>query len=735
MVCSCDRPHLSFQYGSVQMFSSRNTDSSIEVSSDEPSSWSGRHFCSDAVVGCIAVTLPCPVTAVRGPGETSWPNTTKATPRAQRAIVVAVPSQAPRRPKARGLQICLARGNVAAFDHLLEADAAAASRMLPDGTKPLSFAVDLLRKSGESSRSFSALSTMILSLIEHQADVNGRAQSGEQGDTPLHVLLRFQPEREVVQLCRARLVVALLRAKADPNALDDSGDSPLVEAATAGDLEMCKLLLEHGADAKPPWSGLDPKVSLLLEEALARKQNMLSHLIASGLSFLRQDPDRAASYFADALAMDPLNPDLLLAAAEAEYGAGNFSSAYNHASTCVAIDPMNGLPYAMCAQALWQLDRMEEALAITDLTPDGAASKKSAAEVSARMSKHSKCLSAVEDFLSQNSHADLCKCDEATQDLQSLLTDLTPHERASSWGLRVRLAFVKLCILQSQPENARQHWTAQALSETKLLKKTHRSWQVLYWHARALLQAGCREDAKSTLRCATQLPGGEDSTTSSFLNTLIKAEALQAEGDLAAKQSCWDTALQRYEDAEDGAAFDPDFHALLLAEKAMAKLMLKRREEALKDVCAGLNIVSSFARLYFVRGLIHMDLGMYPQAAADFDRVAAIDPKEVPGELHEKARRWALAPPVEDHYAALGVSKTATDKEIKRAYRLAALKWHPDKNVGNELLAEQVFKQIQAAFDVLSCEASRKAYDDYPGDRKPFQFPSPATTVPCPNAS
>ncbi|CAE7949349.1 dnajc7 [Symbiodinium sp. KB8] len=724
-VCSCGKPHLSFQYGPVQMFASQNCEASVEVSSDEPSTWSGRSqhtwADSDAVVGCLVVTLPCPACE---PPQAQVPPESPDFDKGHRAIVVAVPCQAPLRPKARGLQVCLAKGNVASFDHLLKTDAAAACRALPNGARPLNFAIDLLGKARESSRCFSTMCTMILSLIECQADVNERA---ERGDTPLHVLLRLDAaEREMVQLCRTRLVVAMLRAKADPNALDESGDSPLMEAAHMGDLEMCKLLLEHGAKvmAKPPWCGLEAEVCELLDEALSRQQNVLSSLISSGLSFLRQDPSRAASCFADALVMDPLNPDILLAAAEAEYAAGNFASAYQHASRSVATNPTNGMSYAVCAKALWQLDRVEEAVAVAELTPDsdGVGSKQRAAQANARMLQHTKCLSAVEEILSDSLDSDLCRFGKAAQDLDSLMRDLNSQEQLSSWGVRVTLAFVRLCIHLSQPEKTRQHWTARALSETKRLRSsTQNSWQVLHWHARALLQAGCREDAINALRCASQLPGGDDS----LLKNLLRSEALQKEGEAAAKQSSWALALEFYESAEAGAAFDPEFHALLLAEKARAKHMLNRNDDALKDVSAGLNIASHFASLYFVRGLIHMEMEMYPQAAADFDRVVSIDPEEMPSELREKARRWALAPPVQDHYAALGLSKTSTGQEVKKAYRLAALRWHPDKNVGNEVMAEQVFKQIQAAFDVLSCQSSRQAYDNYPGERKPFQFPSP----------
>ncbi|MBV8979632.1 MAG: molecular chaperone DnaJ [Acidimicrobiia bacterium] len=61
-----------------------------------------------------------------------------------------------------------------------------------------------------------------------------------------------------------------------------------------------------------------------------------------------------------------------------------------------------------------------------------------------------------------------------------------------------------------------------------------------------------------------------------------------------------------------------------------------------------------------------------------------------------------------DYYKVLGVSETATDKEIRRAYRKLAKEHHPDSNPGHE----ETFKEISAAYDVLSDDEKRKAYDE-----------------------
>jgi molecular chaperone DnaJ len=61
-----------------------------------------------------------------------------------------------------------------------------------------------------------------------------------------------------------------------------------------------------------------------------------------------------------------------------------------------------------------------------------------------------------------------------------------------------------------------------------------------------------------------------------------------------------------------------------------------------------------------------------------------------------------------DFYQVLGVSSTATDKEITKAYRQLAKKFHPDANPGSE----ERFKEISAAYDVLGDAAKRKEYDE-----------------------
>jgi curved DNA-binding protein CbpA len=62
-------------------------------------------------------------------------------------------------------------------------------------------------------------------------------------------------------------------------------------------------------------------------------------------------------------------------------------------------------------------------------------------------------------------------------------------------------------------------------------------------------------------------------------------------------------------------------------------------------------------------------------------------------------------------YQTLGVDEHATEEEIKRAYRKAAMRCHPDRNVGNEDIARAKFLEIKEAYGILSDPAQREVYD------------------------
>src|SRR6266496_6481250 len=65
-----------------------------------------------------------------------------------------------------------------------------------------------------------------------------------------------------------------------------------------------------------------------------------------------------------------------------------------------------------------------------------------------------------------------------------------------------------------------------------------------------------------------------------------------------------------------------------------------------------------------------------------------------------------------DYYEVLGVSRTASDQEIKSAYRRLAVRYHPDKNP-NDASAEEKFKEAAEAYSILADAEQRRRYDRF----------------------
>lgn len=230
------------------------------------------------------------------------------------------------------------------------------------------------------------------------------------------------------------------------------------------------------------------------------------------------------------------------------------------------------------------------------------------------------------------------------------------------------------------------------------------------------LRKGRRADARASLKEAMRLSGGDHAPSEDLSDSLRSSEKNKELGNTAFQQRDWKVALQHYDVAiqMDRKRFDAEFSASLHCNRSAARSKLGQTVRALEDVTSALAITPNYTKALFRRAMLYMELERYQAASHDFDRVGELAPNFVGlGVNRTRARRWAAQPPPRNHYAVLGCGFDATASDIKKAYRAAALKWHPDKNIDEKReIAERRFKDVQEAFEVLSDPERRREFDN-----------------------
>lgn len=106
-----------------------------------------------------------------------------------------------------------------------------------------------------------------------------------------------------------------------------------------------------------------------------------------------------------------------------------------------------------------------------------------------------------------------------------------------------------------------------------------------------------------------------------------------------------------------------------------------------------------------------METEQYEEAVRDYKKLTEVDQSNREYiSLLRKAELELKKSQRKDYYKILGLTKTATETEIKKAYRKLALQFHPDKNPGDEK-AEARFKEIGDAYAILSDSEKKARYD------------------------
>ena len=198
-----------------------------------------------------------------------------------------------------------------------------------------------------------------------------------------------------------------------------------------------------------------------------------------------------------------------------------------------------------------------------------------------------------------------------------------------------------------------------------------------------------------------------------------KAKQLQTKkelGNQAFKAGKWQEAYDLYSEALGVDVLNKSLHSILFYNRATASSKLNKLDQCIEDCTKAIELDETYIKAYLRRAKTYMDKEEYEQAVIDYEKVYKLDKSKENQQLLKEAKLELKKSKRKDYYKILGVSKTATDDEIKKAYRKRALMHHPDRfpNESEEVKREEEkkFKEVGEAYAVLSDAKKRSRYDN-----------------------
>lgn len=153
----------------------------------------------------------------------------------------------------------------------------------------------------------------------------------------------------------------------------------------------------------------------------------------------------------------------------------------------------------------------------------------------------------------------------------------------------------------------------------------------------------------------------------------------------------------------------------LYCNRATVCSKLKRNKDAVEDCSCAIKLDENYIKAYLRRAKCYMDEEMYEEAVVDYEKVCQMQKTRENNQLLQEAKLELKKSKRKDYYKILGITKTASDDEIRKAYRKRALRHHPDRHSSadeeTKKEEEKKFKEIGEAYAILSDPKKRDRYD------------------------
>eukprot|EP00094_Tigriopus_californicus_P008179 TCALIF_07875-PA protein Name:"Similar to DNAJC7 DnaJ homolog subfamily C member 7 (Homo sapiens)" AED:0.13 eAED:0.13 QI:0/0/0/0.85/0.83/0.85/7/0/529 len=188
------------------------------------------------------------------------------------------------------------------------------------------------------------------------------------------------------------------------------------------------------------------------------------------------------------------------------------------------------------------------------------------------------------------------------------------------------------------------------------------------------------------------------------------------EGNAAFKASKLSEALSLYSEALEIDPLNKTTNAKLFFNRGTVAARMSKWQQSVDDCTAALNLDDGYLKALLRRAKSLIELESYEEAVRDCEKAVRLDRSVETKRLLQQAKLELQKSKRKDYYKILGVSKTASDDEIKKAYRKRAMVHHPDRHANateeEKKEHEKKFKEVGEAYGVLTDSKKRTRYDN-----------------------
>ena len=267
---------------------------------------------------------------------------------------------------------------------------------------------------------------------------------------------------------------------------------------------------------------------------------------------------------------------------------------------------------------------------------------------------------------------------------------------------------IELLCLANEVEEAKKYTEK---NETKLRNMVPTQFEIQMSHVSKFMN----DIVKSKKYAQIGLRNDPDNQTlQEIFKNVKRLERGKKEGNELFVGKEYEKAINKYQEVVQIDSKAARFNAVLLCNKATCLKKLDKKTEALKELKNALKIDPKYGKGYLKKGDLEEELGENEFAKMSYVKAKELDPSLNIDSHLQRVTNKVNNTQKKDYYEVLGVKKTATEKEIKKAYMKLAKKWHPDRHTQNEEEKEQAtkkFKEAVEANEVLSNPEKRKRYD------------------------